>query len=49
MRRFGSIGIIVIVLGAVLMMSQSLYIIDETESGIVLQFEQIQKLSLIHI
>ena len=43
MRRFGSIGIIVIVLGAVLMISQSLYIIDETESGIVLQFEQIQK------
>ena len=43
MRRFGSIGIIVIVLGAVLLIAQSLYIIDETESGIVLQFEQIQK------
>ena len=43
MRRFGSIGIIVVVLASVLFVAQSLYIIDETESGIVLQFEEIQK------
>lgn len=43
MRRFGSIGIIVTILVAVILVAQSFFIIDETESGIVLQFEEIQK------
>ena len=43
MRKFGSIGVIVTVLAALILVSQSLFIVDETEHAIVLQFEQIQK------
>jgi len=38
--RIGLAGVIV---GVVLLVSQSLYIIDETETGIILQFAEIQK------
>ena len=43
MRKFGSLGIIAVVLAVLLLVSQSLFIVDETEHAIVLQFEQIEK------
>ena len=43
MRNKGPIGLAVVFLAALILVTQSLYIIDETEHGIVLQFEQIQR------